>query len=160
MTVDKNQAVIDYLLECTDVNDSPVYFNLINAEDNAIQIITTAEDKATQRAYIDGSVRKMFTFNLVIFKSISDMEIVKIDGYANENVDELRDVQKLIDWVHEQNDLRNFPNFGESCVIDSIDTTTDVPRFDGINTEINPPLAMYSVSITIDYVDESKIIYK
>ena len=157
--IDKNQAVIDYLLQCTDIYDSPLYFNLVNASDNSIQILTTAEDKAMSKTFIDGSVQKRYTFNLITFKSISDMEIVKSDEYPNENVDELQDVQKLLDWVITQQDLHNYPDFGEDCSIDSIDTTTDVPRFDGINTEITPPLAMYTISIVIEYLDRSRVIY-
>ena len=162
MSVDKNKAVINYLLQCPGIYNSPLYFNLIDAKDNTIQILTTAEDKALSTPNIDGSVDKKYTFNLITFKSISDMEIVKAgtsEEYVNENVEELNDVQTLLDWVIAQDDLRNYPNFGESCIIDSIDTTTDVPRFDGINTEITPPLAMYSISIVIEYLDISKTIY-
>ena len=159
MSVDKNKAVIDYLLQCQDIYNSPLYFNLIDAKDNTIQILTTAEDKAMSKPFIDGSVQKRYTFNLITFKSISDMEIVKAEGYDNENVDELKDVQKLLDWVVDQDVLRNYPDFGDTCSIDSIDTTTDVPNFNGINTEITPPLAMYSISIVIEYLDRSKVIY-
>jgi hypothetical protein len=159
MSVDKNKAVINYLLQCEDIYNSPLYFNLIDAKDNSIQMLTTAEDKAMSKPFIDGSVQKRYTFNLITFKSISDMEIVKAEGYDNENVDELKDVQKLLDWVVDQDDLRNYPDFGDNCSIDSIDTTTDAPRFNGINTEITPPLAMYSISIVIEYLDRSKVIY-
>ena len=159
MTIDKNQAVVDYLLQCEDVYNNPVYFNLINAKDNSIQILTTAEDKATSRQFVDGSINKRYTFNLIIFKSISEMELVKADGYTNENIEELKDVQKLIDWVQEQQELHNYPDFGEHCHIDSIDTETDEPRYNGINTEVTPPLAMYNISIIIEYLDTSKTIY-
>ena len=164
MSVDKNKAVIDYLLQCEDIANSPLYFNLIDAKDNSVQILTTAEDKALSRRYVDGSILKRYTFNIITFKSISDMEIVKSagtsvdpDNYPNENVDELKDVQKLLDWVIDQQDIHNYPNFGEDCIVDNIDTTTDTPRFDGINTEITPPLAMYSISVVIEYLDISRI---
>lgn len=157
--IDKNQAVINYLITCEDIFNSPLYFNLIDAKDNTIQMLTTAEDKALSKPFIDGSVQKRYTFNLITFKSISDMEIIKSSDYSNENVDELQDVQKLLDWVVAQDDLGNYPDFGEACTIDSIDTTTDVPRFDGINTEITPPLAMYTISIVIEYLDRSRVIY-
>ena len=164
MSVDKNKAVIDYLLQCEDIANSPLYFNLIDAKDNSVQILTTAEDKALSRRYVDGSILKRYTFNIITFKSISDMEIVKSvgtsvdpDNYPNENVDELKDVQKLLDWVIDQQDIHNYPDFGEDCIVDNIDTTTDTPRFDGINTEITPPLAMYSISVVIEYLDISRI---
>ena len=160
MRIDKNKAVIDYLLDCSDIQDRPLYFNLINAEDDSIQMLTTVEDKTLSTAYIDGSISKRYTFTIVIFKSISDNELVKSSGISNENVDELDDIQKLIDWIQEQNDLQNYPDFGENCYIDKIDTTTDAPRFDGIDTESNPPIAMYSISIIIEYLDTNKVIFK
>lgn len=163
MSVDKNQAVIEYLLQCPDIYNSSLYFNLINAKDNTIQILTTAEDKMLSRPHIDGSVKKRYTFSLIIFKSISDAEIVKMQGtsqqYISENVDELKDVQTLLDWISEQQDLKKYPDFGEDCDMDDIYTTTDTPRFDGINTAVTPALAMYSISVVIEYVDTSKVIY-
>ena len=163
MAINKNQAVVDYLLQCTDIYNNPVYFNLINAEDNSIQILTTTEDKAMSKTFIDGSIAKRYTFNLIVFKSISDLELVKPVGpdvYPNENIDELQSVQALIDWIAEQEELRNYPDFGSDCVIDDIYTTTEEPRFDGINTEMNPPLAMYSIAVVIEYLDTSKMITK
>lgn len=157
--IDKNQAVIDYLCTCNTIKDSPLYFNLINAEDNNIQIITTANDTTYDKPFIDGSKPKKYIFNLVIFKSITDLALVTTSGYSNENVEDLADAQKLIDWVQEQEDLHNYPNFGEECEMQSIEVTTDTPRFDGINTSMNPPLAMYSMSITINYIDTSRTIW-
>lgn len=166
MSIDKNKAVIEYLLQCPDIYDSPLYFNLIDAKDNTIQILTQAEDKTLSRPNIDGSVNKKYTFTLITFKSISELEIVKpvgtgtdVEEYPNENIDELQAVQLLIDWILAQEDLKNYPNFGDDCIIDSIDTTTDYPRFDGINTEMTPPLAMYSIAVVIEYLDTSRVIY-
>ena len=162
MSVNKNRVVVTYLCQCQDIQDSPLYFNLIDAKDNTIQMITTAQDKLLSKRFIDGSIQKSYTFNLIIFKSISDAEIVKYigtDGFPNENIEELENVQQLLDWVNEQQDLHNYPNFGEDCQIDNIYTTTDIPRFDGINTEVQPALAMYSMSVVIEYLDVSKVIY-
>ena len=159
MSVDKNQAIIDYLLQCTDINGKSIYFNLINESDDSIQILTTAEDKIMNRPYIDGSVLKRYTFNIIVFKSITESPLVTQSGYTNENVDDLAEVQALLDWIIEQRDLENYPDFGTDCFIDDIDTTTETPRFDGINSEMNPPLAMYSISIVIQYLDKSKMLW-
>lgn len=160
--IDKNQAVIDYLLQCDKIKNSPLYFNLIDAKDNTIQILTRAEDKAMGTSFIDGSVQKRYTFTLITFRSISNLEIVKPVGtneFPNENVEELKDVQSLIDWVQAQEEAENYPDFGDECHIDSIDTLTETPRFDGIDADSNPPIAMYSIVIVIDYVDNHKQIY-
>lgn len=160
MSVDKNKAIIDYLLQCPDIADSPLYFNFIEAKDGAAQVLTMTDEMATLRIYIDGSVRRRYMFNLVVFKSISEFAIPKgLIDTSIENVEDIKDVQALIDWVSEQNNLRNYPNFGEHCIIENITSTTDTPRLMGVNTELNPPLAMYSMSIQVEYIDESKIIW-
>lgn len=157
--MDKNQAMIDYLIQCEDIKNSPLYFNLINAKDNTIQILTVAEDKMMNSPYIDGSVLKRITYNLIAFKSISDMALVKAEGFANENIDDVADVQKLLDWITEQEDLHNYPDFGEKCQIESIDTNSDTPNFNGIDNSITPPLAMYSIQIVVQYIDTNKMIW-
>lgn len=161
--MDKNQAIIEYLITCPKILNSPLYFNLINAKNDNVQIITTSEDVTMRRPYINGEIPKKYTFTLITFKSITDLAVVKdfsTEADTNENVYDLADVQALIDWLHEQEDNHIYPDFGKDCYIDSIQTTTDEPRFDGINDELTPPLAMYSIAIVINYIDTSKTIWK
>ena len=160
MSVDKNQAVIDYLITCPNILNSPLYFNFINAEDDTNQFVTTSNDVYTNKPYIDGSVQKMYTFTIITFKAAADIAIVKMGGYPNENLSDMSDIQALIDWVKEQEDLHNYPNFGEDCVIESIQPTTENPTFNGIDTQISPPLAVYSTSIQIQYLDMSNVIWR
>ena len=160
MSVDKNKAVIDYLITCPQIYRTPLYFNFINAKDSTKQIITDAVDKYTSKPYIDGSVSKLYTFTIIDFRSVSDLAIVKLSGYASENIEDLSDVQALIDWIAEQNENRVYPDFGEDCVVESIKTTTENPNLVGVNEETTPPLAMYSVVIQIEYIDYSKQLWK
>lgn len=160
MSVDKNKAVIDFLITCPEIFNSPLYFNFINAGDSNKQIVTEANDYYTQKPYIDGSVARLYSFTIIDFRSISDQAIVKLSGYDSENVDDLADVQALIDWVSEQEDIHNYPDFGEDCVVERMRCTSDVPNLVGVNTDLTPPLAMYSVTIQIDYTDYSKVIWR
>lgn len=157
---DKNEAIIQYLIQCPQIINSPLYFNFTNASDNDKQIATLSNDTYMNRPYIDGSVLKLFTFTIYNFTTISDEAIVKLSGYSNENVEELKTIQDLMNWVNEQNDLQNFPDFGETCKIQSIKTTADNPNLEGINVEVNPPLAVYSLSIQIEYLDISKQLWR
>lgn len=157
--------MLDYLIQCSDIRNSPLYFNLVNAKNNTIQILTIAEDKALNRPYIDGSVLKKITFNLIAFKSISDLAIVKSFGtvgsneFSNENIDDVADVQKLIDWIVDQERSHNYPDFGSTCEVQSIDTTTDQPNFSGVDNSVTPPLAMYNIQIVVEYIDTSNVIW-
>ena len=72
----------------------------------------------------------------------------------------MQDIQALIDWIKDQQDIGNFPNFGEDCQVDEIYTTTDNPNFNGIDDQVSPPLAIYSVTIEIQYLDKSKKLWR
>lgn len=159
MSVDKTQAVIDYLITCPSIQNSPLYFNFINAENDNKQIVTMSNDKSINRAYVDGSVLKRYTFTIIDFKSIAYIPIPKVEGKVNENVSDMLDVQAIIDWVTEQSDIRNFPDFGEECIVEDIRTTTENPNLNSVDTSIKPALARYSISIQIDYLDKSKSIW-
>ena len=156
MTIDKNQAVIDWLIQCPAVSSSPLFFNFINAKDDNKQLITQSNDRNIHRPYIDGSVLKRYTFTLIDFKSLTTNAIVKMPGYVNENVDEMLQVQDIIDWINEQADIRNYPDFGEFCIIDELETTSDNPVLNGVDMTVTPALARYSITIRITYLDTSK----
>lgn len=152
--VDKNQAVIDFLLTCPAIRDSYLFFNFTQADDNNKQILTLANEKALHKQYIDGTVNKQYTFTLIDFKAVTPKPIV--EGRVDENVDDMVQVQEIIDWVTEQADLGNYPDFGTTCVIEDMRALTDNPNLNGIDSNIAPALAKYSVSIQIDYLDTSK----
>lgn len=160
MVNNKHQAVIDYLVTCPAIQDSPLFFNFINAQDGTNQFLTVSNDEYTSTKYIDGSVQKIYTFTILTFKSVNDIEIVQIPGYQNENVSDMEDVQALINWIQEQEEIHNYPDFGENCIVESIKTTTEEPNFDGIDEQVEPNLAVYSTSIQISYLDISKQLWR
>lgn len=158
--VDKNKAVINYILQCPQIFNTPLYLNFVDAKDNTAQLVTSSNDKFLNKPDITGSVQKLYQFTIIVFKSITDDALVKIDGFSHENIEELAYIQELIDWITEQNELKNFPNFGPECDIDSIETDEEMPKLVGINTDTSPALAMYSVTIQIQYIDNSKLIWR
>lgn len=160
MAINKNQAVIDYLITCPTIFNSPLYFNFINAKNDTNQLLTVSNDQYTNVSYIDGSVKRIYTFTILTFKSAADIAVVKASDYPNENLSDMHDIQALIDWIKEQEELHNYPNFGEDCIVESITPTTDEPNFDGIDEQVSPPLAVYSTSIQIEYLDISKKIWR
>ena len=157
--MDKNQAVIDFLLQCPAIAESPLFFNFVNAQTDNKQIITQSNDVSLNRVYVDGSVLRRYTFTIIDFRSVVYQPIPKIAGYVSENVEELLDVQGIIDWINEQVDHLNFPDFGDQCIVDDMRPTTDNPNLNGVDTNSAPALAKYSISIQIDYLDLSKAIW-
>lgn len=158
--MDKNQAIIDYLITCPKIQDNPLYFNFIHGNEDDKQIITTGNEKTIDRPYVDGSVLKRFTFTIIDFKSVAYRAVVKDGAHVDENVEDILQVQDIIDWIEEQNEIRNFPNFGEDCIIESISTTANNPNLNGVDSNVSPALAKYSISIQVNYIDVSKMLWK
>ena len=150
---DKNQAIIDYLTTCPYVENNPLFFNFGNAKDSDIQIVAQSNDVSLNKTYVDGSILKRFTFNLLIYKSVSYNPLVTTEGYPNENLEEVKEVQNIIDWITTQNRLENFPDFGDDCTIESIEALTNNPSMNGVNSSVMPPLATYNISINVTYCD-------
>lgn len=157
--VNKEQATIDFLLGCDTIKDSPLYFNFINAKDNNKQFITMANERALEQPFVDGSVQKRYTFTIVDFKSVTYNALVTQAGFPNENVEEFVQVKDVIDWIEEQREARNFPDFGDDCLIDDMRALTDNPNLNGVDSNTKPALAKYNISIQIDYLDTSKVVW-
>ena len=157
---DKNQAVIDFLLQCPTISSNPFFFNFLNAKDDNKQFITQTNERIANKQFVDGSVMRRYTFTIVDFRSIAFQPIPTVSGYSSENVDEMYDVQGIMDWINEQADLRNFPDFGSDYIIDNMTTTSDNPNLNGVDTQVTPALAKYSMSIRIDYIDTTKRLWK
>ena len=167
--VDKNQAVIDFLMQCQTIADNPLFFNFLNAKDNSKQVIADSNDIALNKTFIDGSVLKRYTFTIIDFRSVTYLPIAKVpagtttttapDTRVNENIEELFNVQSIMDWVNEQADARNYPDFGNDCMIEDMRTTSENPSLNSVDTKVSPALAKYSMSIQIDYIDKSKAIW-
>ena len=156
--MDKNKAILDFITTYSGIETSPIFVNFINARYNDVQFLTSSNETALNREFVDGSVMKRYTFSLVITKSITNLAVAK-DGIVSENIDDIADIQAFMDWVNEQGDNQNYPDFGENCIIEKMHTTSENPSLDGVNAQVTPVLALYSMEIGIDYIDYSKVVW-
>lgn len=154
----KDSAMLTFIRNCATINTSPVYFNFGKAKDNAHQLISHADDIATCKPFIDGSVQMRYTCSIDSFKSVSLNPSVA--NKQDENLDDFEDVQSVIDWLKEQADLRVYPDFGPDCIIDELKVTTTRPQVVKVNEEVNPPLAVYRITVEINYIDNSFKLWK
>lgn len=155
--MDKNKAVVNFLLDCPYIASSPLFFNFGESLADNKQIITVATDTSTQKPFVDGSVSKRFVFTVIDYKAVANRPL--IDADTDENLEEMLDVQSILEWVNEQGESRTFPDFGEDCVIDRMEAVTDQPNLNGVDRSSTPALAKYSISIRIEYIDYSKSIW-
>ena len=159
-TVDKHQAMLNYLFTCPTVLNNPLFFNFAEARENSNQFITTSNSETNGTEYIDGSITKYYVFTLLTFKTISYNAVVKTGDYPDENLLEMTEFQEVIDWINDQEDLHNYPNFGSDCIVDSIRCLTANPVLSDVDTSQEPAIATYSITIQVEYLDTSKQLWK
>jgi len=155
--VDKNKAVIEYLNQCPQIANNPLFFNFGKVEDNAKQLITTSTNKNVEPKYIDGSVLKQYTFTIIDFRSaIYQALVADQTNYPNENVEDMMDVQGIIEWIKEQDKLKNYPVFGDKNKVERIEALTDTPTFKSIEPN---EIISYNISIRLTYLDTTDCIW-
>lgn len=153
----KNDAMLAYLMTMPYIKEHPVYFNFGVIEDNNKQLIAQSVDASLNKHYVDGSELRRYSVTIVDFKSVGYNAIVS--GKNDENIADLSESQQIIDWINEQNDIQNYPDFGEECSIESISVTKNTPALDRVDTSKTPAIAEYSITINVDYLDTSKVIW-
>ena len=149
--------MIEFLLQCPTIQENPLFFNFADEENGNNHFIT--ENDIKKRTYIDGSCRKQYTFSIASYFSVSHNAIIDGDDIVDENMENMAKVQAILDWIDEQADSNNFPDFGPDCVVDEMETLSSDPDIDGIDTSVNPPIARYSVGVKLIYLDNSKKIW-
>lgn len=156
--MNKDSAVLTFLRGCATISTSPVYFNFGKVKDKTHQLVSRADDLSTCKPFIDGSIQMRYTFSIDSFKSVSLNPTVA--GRADENLDDIADVQAVIDWLIAQADAGHYPDFGPDCIIDDMKVTTTRPQLVTLNEEVNPPLAVYRITAEINYLDNSRRLWK
>lgn len=157
MVVDKNRSFIDFLQDCPVIKNNPMFFNFGTAENSTTQVNIESNDTALNHKHIDGSEMKRYTCSVDSCKSITYLPVV--GDLSAENIDDFKEVQDLLDWINEQGELENYPDFGDKCSIEEMKSITEEPVLIGVNQEVQPPIAVYRVTIQIDYLDTSKVIW-
>lgn len=160
MTVDKNQAMVDFLVTCPTVRRNPLFFNFAKAKEDNNQFMTLSNEIKLHEPYVDGAVLKQYRFILITYKTISFNPVVKDVGYPDENITEMAEFQEVIDWVKEQQELSNYPDFGEQCIIDEMMVLSDNPVLYDVDESVSPALARYSITIQVNYLDNSQKLWQ
>ena len=149
--------MIEFLQTCPNLS-STNFINFSDIKEGTSQFVLSSDDVALQRPYITGAILKRYTINIDNFKSIAYTPNISLA--VDENLEEFTEVQTILDWINECGDNRIFPNFGADCEIEEMYTTTDKPILISVETTTNQPVAVYRVTVQVDYIDNSRMIWK
>lgn len=142
----KYQAIMDLITSCPLVGQD-TYFNFVdeNNIDNNTSLLTEGYGSLVKK-YVDGDCLKKFQCVIRQNKPMS--------RYSNtsENIEQMQYVQEFLDWINEQGENENFPDFGEKCTVQRMGTPDGVVY--PMETGIYEGTALYSFPFEILYLEK------
>lgn len=118
----KNLAIWEWVQSYPLLSD--LFFNSAPAADGATSIVPISSEKVL-KWYIGGSSMREYTFGIVQYK-LTDVDTPN----ATEGIQSMYDVERFMNWVTEQNKLRNFPQF-MGCDVISVEVLNNMPQVTG-----------------------------
>lgn len=108
---DKNKAMMAYLQDCPALAD--LFFQFGDGKNGSTGFSATSNDYVNKE-YIDGSCSRWYDFTLIKF--------APANTYPNDpvNVKSLFDMESVTNWIEEQSEAQNYPDFGEKCDVGNI----------------------------------------
>lgn len=127
--------------------DDLLRLNATKSEPDDGSLVTNYNDVVVDYdtdAYIDGTAPRRYTFSLNLVLEWSD-------GYDDVNLKSMKKASKLLDWVNDQFDEGNIPDFGETAEITGIVTDQNLPALNVVFPDES--LAQYTIAARINYIE-------
>lgn len=145
---------VKWLIKSDYIKNNKLFLNAIEAENNNLQIVTQQISENQITKYIDGSKEYPITFFINNYKSISYDQIVKGMVSGNENINDMLDVSKIIDFVKEKNKEGDYPLFAENIKVQKAYCQYQTPSTPAIDSGVYPALAKFTLPITFEVFED------
>ena len=137
----KNTAMLEYLRQYPGLQSFLFFNSMVDQIGNTA--VQTVYGETWEKEYIRGHGIKQWDFAVV--------KIAQADtGTSDINADETQAVQGFMDWIDEQNEIGNFPDFSPGKVL-SIQNLQNMPNFAGIDN--NEGTAKYMFQCRVRYYE-------
>ena len=147
---------INWLLQSDYIKSNKVFLNAVEAQDNNVQIITQQIADNQIKRYVDGSKSYPITFSINNFKSVSYDQLVKTMIEGNENITDILDVSKIIEFVKEMEQKGNFPNFGNNITVEKVYCQYNMPPTPAIDSSFSPALAKFTIPLVFEVFEDAE----
>ena len=105
--------------------------------------------------YVDGSKTYPITFSINTYKSISYNQVVKTMISGNENITDLLDVSKIIEFVKEMESKGKYPTFADNITVEKVYCQYNTPNTPAIDSSLSPALAKFSIPIVFEVFEDA-----
>lgn len=142
----KNQAMINFIKKYPPLYET-LYFNSTQNYPQTTSLNTVYSDYAVQE-YTCGNSDREFIF------AIKQMKNYDSSGTSDVNLQAINEVQDFMDWIDEQNELKNYPEFPENCYVYKIENLQNMPNLAGTDDQ---GLAEYMFQCKVCYTEERRL---
>lgn len=140
----KHEAVKEFFEQkVEEIAEKQLGFNFSDDTEDNISIITNYSALQLKKYFI--GAEKEYGFSIIIVKEYSTDE-------DDLNIQAMNFAQSFMDWLEEQNKNKNYPDFGENCMIKKMENLQNMPNLAGILPEAN--LARYMLQCRIIYFEK------
>ena len=126
--------------------DNLLHFNFSPESDTSIAFITNYSDKVRKK-YIRCGAEKEYGFTIIITKPYSIDE-------DDLNLEAMNFAQAFMDWLNEQDQKRNYPEFPDNCRVKKMENLQNMPNLAGVNMEAG--LARYMIQCRLIYFEKEE----
>lgn len=143
---------IKWLLQSDYIKSNKLFLNAVEAADNNVQIVTQQIADNQIKDYVDGSKKYPITFFINNYKSASANRLVKSMLEGNENISDMLEVSKIIDFVKDMEAQGNYPDFAENITVEKVYCqfkTPSTPAFDSSSL-----LAKFTIPIVCEVYED------
>lgn len=117
-------------------------FNFSIGKNNNNVLIPSPNDYVVYED-ITGSKIRHLTFSVSNYRHLSNLPNTK------DNLNNMEEVQKFLDWIDTQNKEKNYPEFPDNCTIEYVKNLNNIPTTTGMNNNI----ARFYSQIQIRYIE-------
>ena len=132
-------ALWEWFAQCASI--TRLFFNFSGTDDGDTAIATSGETVLDD--YIDGSQRRRYAFELIRYLPAT------FDPNDPGNVTMMEDVDRIVEWVEQQNTAGNFPEFPSGSYVERVSVLDDST---GYVAATDQNMAKYMIPFAIDYM--------
>ena len=141
--MNKYEAVLNFINTCP-LAGADGYFNFIDETNSGGNTsLMTGAYPTPYRTYVDGGKLFRMLFEIKQVKPYSQQ------SNSSENAEQFDRVQQFLNWINEQGENGNYPQF-EGATVVGMECTSDMPLINGVNQNA----ALYSFPFEIYYKEE------
>lgn len=139
--INRYQAITNWLTEYVPYY-SWIYFNVSSSTPDELSVSSVQNERVLEE-YIDGTRTVEFPFAITLAK---EYDI----GTSDINLNAIQEFENISAWIEEQNEIENYPDFGDNITIEKIEVLETVPS---VSVDNETGVAKYMAQYLITYME-------